>query len=920
MNSIKKFFSSVLAALMIAGCGTLTFARNFDDITEDNEAKTEISILTDLGVIKGTDENEFSPEEDVSREQMATFLFRLMLGRDDAGRVNTTSFRDLYEPYYNGAISWANAAGYIIGTSKITFEPKGGILKQDAMTMLVRALGQDNEKMNAGYPWSYINAGIKLGLDRGLADVAYDETLTRAETAVMLYNALTAEYLVDRTTSSGSIYYESTSIIEEVFGYSIAEAVLVSTNDYTLEDSTVVKNGHVTFKCTNDEGSFYITAPYSDLGLDGSENEYLGVSFKLIYSAEAGRYTVLSAVETSETEEYTTVKIDGGRVVIGDNKYTLVSEYSDELSTNNHELKLYAFDADGQLELIDTTAELSELLGFYRVSLIFEDNSDVAKRGIIKVFEMDVLNIDENGKINIAGGKTAEQIEVTNTAEAKSGDYVLYYYNASVGELEIAEALEIVSGTVKRITQTGVKIGDTTLALGNAVAGISAESIRQKLELGESASVVVYNGAAVAVVEGTYTSDASQYLLALSDAHRVYENGSFRYVMSAYIDGKEEHIYVKNSDAVEGEIYRYTETAGTYSLTAAKVEDGIIISGAKEFIQNSNGLDEIGYIIESANGTTIELGGRNYYTMNRGDAESIASVAGLSNVKFVFDSDTVIVVNDGGVIMHRDGVYNSSIHVNDGAKIVAVFDNEVGSVETLKFLYISDGELGNYDLDAEFVRVLAENGYVYENGVSYVEYIVYNFETGKIETKLSRHSELEVGEDYRCGNDDTVTDEKAEFVVSGFVTGYTDGTVTVDGTTFSLASDAKIIRIGADYKVTAVSVADLYMRNIEFVTSQGEVKLIIEGEAATFTAEAAENTVTVTPDFDLSEFADSTPSVTSLKKGETEVELTGSSVEFGEENTVEVTLAEALTEGSYKLTFVIGGKTFSVTFTVSAAE
>ncbi len=920
MNSIKKFFSSVLAALMIAGCGTLTFARNFDDITEDSGAKTEISILTDLGVIKGTGENEFSPEEDVSREQMATFLFRLMLGRDDAGRVNTTSFRDLYEPYYNGAISWANAAGYIIGTSKITFEPKGGILKQDAMTMLVRALGQDNEKMNAGYPWSYINAGIKLGLDRGLADVAYDETLTRAETAVMLYNALTAEYLVDRTTSSGSIYYESTSIIEEVFGYSMAEAVLVATNDYTLEDSTVVKDGYVTFKCTNDEGSFYITAPYSDLGLEGSANEYLGVSFKLIYSSEAGRYTVLSAVETSETEEYTTVKIDGDRVVIGDNKYTLVSEYSDELSTNNHELMLHAFDADGQLELIETTAELSELLGFYRVSLIFEDDNDVAKRGIIKVFEMDVLNIDENGKINIAGGKTAEQIDVTNSAEAKSGDYVLYYYNAAIGELEIAEALEIVSGTVKRITQTSVNIGEKTFTLGNAVAGISAESIRQKLELGESASVVVYNGAAVAVVEGTYTSDASQYLLALSDAHRVYENGSFRYVMSAYINGKEQHIYVKDSSATEGEIYRYTETAGTYSLTSAKVEDGIIISGAKEFIQNTNGLDEIGYIIESANGTTIELGGRNYYTVNRGDADSMASVAGLSNVKFVCDRDTVIVVNDGGVIMHRDGVYNSSIYVKDGAKIVAVFDNEVGSVETLKFLYISDGELGNYDLDAEFVRVLAENGYVYENGVSYVEYIVYNFETGKIETKLSRHSELEVGEDYRCGNDDTITDEKAEFVVSGFVTGYTDGTVTVDGTTFSLASDAKIIRIGADHKVTAVSVADLYMRNIEFVTSQGEVKLIIEGEAATFTAEAAENTVTVTPDFDLSEFADSTPSVTSLKKGETEVELAGSSVEFAEGNTIKVTLAEALTEGSYRLTFELGGKTFTATFAVSAAE
>ena len=170
-------------------------------------------------MIKGTGSGEFSPEDGVTREQMAAFLSRLMLGRDDAGRTNTTKFTDLYEPYYNGAISWANSASYILGTSETTYNPTGGITKQDAMAMLVRALGQSTDKMNEGYPWSYINAGVKLGLDRGLEDVAYEQALTRAQTAVILYNALTSEYLVGRTTVNGNIYFESTSFIEEVFGY-----------------------------------------------------------------------------------------------------------------------------------------------------------------------------------------------------------------------------------------------------------------------------------------------------------------------------------------------------------------------------------------------------------------------------------------------------------------------------------------------------------------------------------------------------------------------------------------------------------------------------------------------------------------------------------------------------------------------------
>ena len=560
MNGFKKIMSTTLAAAMVAGCGTLTFAKNFDDVNKDHDAQTEISILTDIGVIKGTHENKFSPDENVSREQMATLLFRLMLGRDDAGRVNTTKFTDLYEPYYNGAVSWANAAGYILGTSETTFNPKGGISKQDAMAMLVRALGQDNEKMNEGYPWSYINAGIKLGLDRGLDGVAYDETLTRAETAVILYNALTAEYLISKNTQSGNVYYESTSVIEEVFGYSMAHAQLISTNDYTLEDNTVIKNGYVTLLCEKDDKSFYMTVKADELDLDGAANEYLGQNFRVIYGEENDRYTVLSAVPFTKTESFDTVKLnnDKNTVEIGGSHYTLVEEYSDELSTNNNELMLYAYDGDGELERIETNAELSDLLGFYRVTLMFDGGSETAKRGLIRVFEMDELAIDD-GRVNIADNKKEEDLNIRNEAEAEEGDYVLYYFNAKTMELEIAEILDIDSGTVKRITNSSAKIGDNTYDLGNAAAGISAESIRNKLSLGNTAAVVLYKDAIVAVIEGVTISDSSRYLTALSDAHRIYEDGSFRYVLTAFIDGEERNIYVKDGSAKEGKVYRYTE-------------------------------------------------------------------------------------------------------------------------------------------------------------------------------------------------------------------------------------------------------------------------------------------------------------------------------------------------------------------------
>ncbi len=930
MNRIQKIMSTSLAAAMIAGSGTMTFAKSYDDVDSDSMSKTaatSISILSDIGVIKGTSENEFSPDQLVTREQMAAFLFRLMLGRDDAGRVNTTSFTDLDDPYYNGAISWANAAGYILGTSKNSFDPKGGITKQDAMTMLVRALGQDNAKMNENYPWSYINAAIKLGLDKDLEDVDYDETLTRADTAVLLYNALTAEYLIGKTTANGNVYYESTSIIEEVFDYTMTDAVLTSTNDYAITGGTTVKNGYVTLRGTDEDNDrFSMTVPFDQMNLDGSQNDHLGNAYRVIYNTENGKHSILSAVPMTESKTYDTAKIDTKKntVEIGGIKYTLVDEYSDELSTNNNELLLYAYDDDGELDHIDDIDELSDLLGFYRITLLSDNGEETARRGLIRVFEMDILEIDKDGKINLADGKKEEDLKFNNEADADEDDHVLYYFNETTNELHIAETLDYVNGTVKRLTNTTVRIGDDSYDLGNKTAGITAESIRSKLELGTNVTAVIHNGAVVAVAEGVTLSDASEYLLALTDAQRIYEDGSFRYVLTAFVDGKEQNIYIKNGKAEEGNIYRYTKSGDEYKLIAPETDDGILLSGKNEFVQNQNGLDEIAYIIENADNTTIDLGGKNYYTLNRGDASGIASVAGLNSVRFVSDKNTVILVNDNGTILQRTGEYTSTITVNDGATVTAIFNNEVGSVETLRYLYISDGELGNYDLDAEFVRILAENGHVYEDGKTYVEYIVYNFATGKIETRLSKHDDLDIGEDYRCGTDETITSIPSDHVVTGFVTGYTSGTISIDGATFTHAAGMSVLRIVNDngtFKTEEVKLADLYMKNVEFISDKGQITFVLEATDPTFTATASDKIVTVTPDFDLTNFADNKLTLTEiLDEDDNKIDLENAAIAFGAENTVDVTLANVLETGKYDLTFKIGAKSFTVAFDYEKAE
>ena len=832
-GSFKRLLSGVLTSALIISCVPAVFAREYQDVTESNPAKDEIDILSDIGVIVGTSENEFSPEANVTREQMALLLFRLMLNKADGGRVNTSPFKDLYDATYNGAISWANASGYILGTSATTFEPTEGITLQDAMTMLVRALGQSSESMNKGYPWTYIDAGIKLGLDRGLENLSYTEILTRGETAVLLYNALTAEYLIPKNLSNGMTVFESTTIIENVFGYEMDEATLIATNDYSLNGTTVIKDNFVTLAYKDENGNNKsMTVNFSELDLPGRPNDHIGKTFKVIYSVNKSNkmINVLSAIEISEIESYesATVNTTTGIVTIGGTNYKVVEQYSDALSTNSNELMVFAYENDKTLTQITTLDALNDRLGLYRIDLVFYGASETARVAILRNYQVGQFTVSNDGKINLAGDLKADALTggFTNQAGAQNGDYVLYYFNSQTKELIIHEVLDIVSGFVTRITATSAKIGGESFTLGNAKAGIPASSISTLLSVGARAQVVVHNGTILGVISERIQSVNSNYLVALSNALPVFIDGQFRYVVTANVDGVNRNIYVSNQDVQAGKVYRYTVMNDVFTLIAPEMSEGVIVSGPNKFVQNGFGVNEMAVIIDSANGTTIAKDGHTFFTLSAGSA-SIASTADAGdNMKFVTDANTMIIVVKNGETIVKRGAYNSAITVNDGAHVVAVFDNEVGSVETLRYLFVSDGSLGNYDSAAQTVRLLALTGIVYENNATYVEYIVFNYNTGVIETRLTSVVGLTVGEVYVIGSDGTIVNVNGT-VNSGVVNGFTASTVTIGDETFHITADTKIATIDVNLNLKNQTIEEAFEKTVDFVVDGNNVTLIL---------------------------------------------------------------------------------------------
>ncbi len=811
MQKSKKFFALLLSVLMILGTVSATVisgsAKSFDDVAPESQFSEQIEILSDMGIILGTSENEFSPKANVSREQMALLLYRLMTGKDNAGRINTSPFTDLYEPTYNGAISWASANGFILGTTYTTFDPRGGITLQDALAMVTRALGQTNDKTASGYPWSYIDIGTRIGLTRGLENVEYTDTLTRAQTAALLFNALTADYVV-ANNASGTTVTRVTTVLSEIYGYKAGVAQIVATNNASLTPyDKVVKNGYVLVLI--DGEPTHVLA--SDLGVNGDAASSIGEQFTVFYktNASSGISTVLASAKYGKAEKFTSFSYDTGKtyVKIGDVKYKVVENYSSATATNANELIVYQVQSNGTYTKIASNEALVALEGYFTIKLIFDGAT--AKTAVFTPLTIGELKIT-NGAINIAGNKTADELTggFVNANGAQNGDYVLYNYSADSSRLTIEHKLEVVKGVqVSRKTETSAIVGGKTYGLGVTGTEQNASSVHASLNVGETVDLVVFgNNIVAAYTSGNATSSSYSYLVAASDLIPVVYNGKIVNYMTAFVGGAEMGVHVSNSSVTVGQVYRYTEKDGVLTLVAPD---------ASEFAPS----DAIKTVINSASSVTISKGENVYFTLSGSGAD----------LDFITDSDTIIIVKTANGYVYRRGVLSSDIRVADGATVVAVAQNCQGDIEKLSFLYVSNGSIDLATSLVNYVTVLSSDGTELVDGKALHVYRVYNFANGKIESFYSENGSLVSTKTYLLDENGNISATE-KTLESGTVNGIAGNVITIGSTSYNLASDATISHIesGANgHTVKNLVAGELYGMTVSFIANGSTITHII---------------------------------------------------------------------------------------------
>ena len=114
----------------------------FDDIAPDAYFADAVAWLTSTGATTGTGPTTFSPDDTVTRGQLATFLWRL----DGSPTIDasTSSFDDV-DPaaFYAGPITWLAAVGITGGTSPTTFSPHDTVTRGQLATFLWRRAHPD---------------------------------------------------------------------------------------------------------------------------------------------------------------------------------------------------------------------------------------------------------------------------------------------------------------------------------------------------------------------------------------------------------------------------------------------------------------------------------------------------------------------------------------------------------------------------------------------------------------------------------------------------------------------------------------------------------------------------------------------------------------------------------------------------------
>ena len=245
----------------------------FSDVAADAWYADAVTYVRDNGLMSGTSDTTFTPGGTMTRGMLVTTLYRMagspLLENEDLGYP----FADVPgDAWYADGVYWARLAGVVGGYSEDQFGPDDPVTREQIAAILWRYAGSPaaesgtdfaDEGSISAYATQAVDWARANGIVNGVEDNRFlpQSSATRAQVATILRNYLTMEEAGEPEAPAGSrvlvAYFSATGNTEAVAGY-IAQATggdlfeITPADPYTSDDlNWTDENSRVVYEYEN---------------------------------------------------------------------------------------------------------------------------------------------------------------------------------------------------------------------------------------------------------------------------------------------------------------------------------------------------------------------------------------------------------------------------------------------------------------------------------------------------------------------------------------------------------------------------------------------------------------------------------------------------------------------------------------------
>ena len=562
----------MLFTLFLTVCVMLTsvvlpaFAVSFTDLPETNKAYTAVNVLNKLGVINGYEEDggfKFKPENNVTRAEFTAMLLRTRgLGAIGSTSLENPPFPDVSTPDVSwaiGNIRTAREMSIINGYDDGTFKPNNNVLYEEAVKMIVCALGY-GEMSAEGTEWysKYMTSANNLGFLKD-AGGAVGTPATRATIASMLYNCLEVKLAENNTITNKTVLEDDLQLAKNI-------GIIASNAETGLDFSQPnLKDNEIQIRTFDEKEAKYKTLTYV---VDNAEEYKDMLGNQITFYYEEDRANDIRTVLLSTVRKSKKMTIDAASLDLDNCSSSTIAYFEDDDEDESTALKIAS---DSRViyngKLYDALGENSKYSDFYKgtASLPLVGEITLLDQDDDKTY--DVIFIDKYETYIVSSITASTYTIVDNVLRKGLSDNKLVLKSSANDEIKYLteDGAESSFGAIKKnsvlaVKRSNVAAGDikTEVVVTNKTVSGTVKGISSKKRITINSKEYEYSpiapwvspisGATVELTEpamgdsGTFYLDMNGKIIAYNK-NVTTTNQKYAYIMDAHL----------NEDIIDGD-------------------------------------------------------------------------------------------------------------------------------------------------------------------------------------------------------------------------------------------------------------------------------------------------------------------------------------------------------------------------------